>query len=454
MEQFELDLRDPSVRRDPYPHLARLRDAAPVVRSRSLGQGNVLAGAGASYVVHRFDDVRRAFVDHRHLSSSRLLGPATASAGPDGGEGASFLQTLMADPEIRELFEDPEFQANMRVGVFGGTNMLSADGAEHERLRSVVNQAFLPRQVSSLEARIRELTQDLVRPFADRGRSHELMETLAGPLPSMVVAELLGIPSEDHARFSAWSGAVVGSVESDGSDVSAESAVAGVKAYLLNPRRRAAVTEFRCYLADQIDRRRVEPADNLIGRLVEANRDDVLSADELMGSIFLLLVAGNETTTRLIANLVLALHRHPAERALLADDPGLVPGAVEEALRYDSPVQAISRVALAPMAIAGVPVAEGSLVTLLVGAANRDPLRFADPDRFDVRRADTAHLSFGAGMHFCLGAPLARREARIVLEELLRVAPDFRVVTPDDELDYAPMMGPTLRGPRVLEIAP
>ena len=373
MEQFELDLRDPFVRRDPYPHLARLREAAPVVRSRSLGQGNVLAGADASYVVHRFDDVRRAFVDHRHLSSSRLLGPATGPAGPDGGEGASFLQTLMADPEIRELFEDPEFQANIRVGVFGGTNMLSADGAEHERLRSVANQAFLPRQVSSLEARIRELTQDLVRPFADRSRSHELMETLAGPLPSMVVAELLGIPPEDHTRFSAWSGAVVGSVESDGSRRVRRIRRGRREGLPPQPEapdrgRRVPVLPGR---SDRPDR--VEPADNLIGRLVEANRDDVLSADELMGSIFLLLVAGNETTTRLIANLVLALHRHPAERALLADDPGLVPGAVEEALRYDSPVQAIARVALAPMAIAGVPVAEGSLVTLLVGAANRDP---------------------------------------------------------------------------------
>jgi cytochrome P450 len=457
MDEFELDLNDPSVRRDPYPHFARLRDAPPVVRSRSLSPGSLVGGRGRAYVVHRYDDVRRAFADHRHLSSSRLLGPPAGespAADPAGGGRRTLLQALSSDPAIRELLENPDVQANMRAGVFGGTTMISADGAEHDRLRGVVNTAFFPRQVSVLEGAIRELTQDLVRPLADRSRTHELMETLASPLPSIVIAELLGIPREDFPRFHVWSNAVIGTVDDDdAAGVSVEDPVARVKAYLLSPRRNALIAEFRAYLAEQIERYRVEPADNLISRMVEANEHDQLSADELTASTFLLLLAGNETTTRLIANLALALHRHPDQRALLVEDPALIPAAVEEGLRYDSPVQTITRAALAPVDVAGTAVPEGALVTLVMAAANRDPAQFSRPDRFDVRRPDMAHVSFGYGVHFCLGAPLARRETRIAFEELLKVAPAFRVVTPDDELDYAPMMGPTLRGPRTLHIA-
>jgi cytochrome P450 len=455
MDEFDLDLTDPSVRRDPYPQLARLRAMDRVVRSHTLGPNGLGGRSSSAYAVHRYGDVRQVFGDHQRFSSAQLFrGRAAATA--EGADDApargrdALMKAFQSDPEMLAALADPDVQANMRSGLFGAATMLSSDRPEHDRLRGVVNKAFLPRQVSALEGSIRELTQDLVRPLAGGGE-HELMDLLAHPLPSIVIAEMLGVPREDHPRFKEWSNAVIGGL--DDPDSSVEDPLSRLRAYLVNPKRNALIAEFRRYLAEQIDRYRVERADNLISRMVEANEHDQLSPDELTASTFLLLIAGNETTTRLIANLSLALHRHPDQRDLLVEEPGLIPDAVEEGLRFDSPVQAMSRVATADTEIAGTAIPRGAVVTMLMGAANRDPLQFADPDVFDVRRPDKAHVSFGYGIHFCLGAPLARRETRIAFEELLRVAPGFHVVTPDAELDYAPMIGPTLRGPERLRVA-
>jgi cytochrome P450 len=456
VQEFEIDLADPAVRVDPYPHLARLRDMDPVVRSRSFGPGSFGGRFPRTWLVHRFEDVRRVYADHGTFSSAQLM----RGGRPDAGEGDdvaeqgrnTLMATLMKDPEARAMLEDPEVQANFRAGLFGGATMLSTDRPEHDRLRGVVNKAFFPRQVSRLEGSLRELTQDLVRPYAGGGE-HDLMATLADPLPSIVIAEMLGIPREDHERFKDWSNAVIGVVGGDGDDDAVEDPMVRLRRVFLDPGRMQLVAEFRRYLAEQIQRYRTERADNLISRMVEANENDILSADELTASTFLLLIAGNETTTRLISNLTLALDRNPDQRGLLVEDPSLIPAAVEEALRFDPPVQSMNRVAVADTEVAGTPVPAGSVVTMSMAAANRDPRQFAEPDRFDVRRADPGHISFGYGIHFCLGAPLARRETRIAFEELLRVAPGFRVTTPDDELGYSRALGATLRGPQRLRIA-
>jgi cytochrome P450 len=449
MQELELDLFDPVVRRDPYPSWARLRAMDAVVLSRSLSPSGV-NGRWPAYVVHRFEDVRRVFADHERYSSAQFLGGRRGADGADRGE--QLLAAFAADPDARAVIEDPEMRANLLSLVFAGTTMLGADRPEHDRLRGVVSKAFLPRQVSALEGSIRELTQDLVRPLA-AGGTHELMETLADPLPSIVIAEMLGIPREDHARFKEWSNAVIGADDFAPSDRSAEDPLGGLRAFLLNPRRLRLVGEFRSYLAAQIERYRVERADNLISRMVEANENELLSTDELTASTFLLLIAGNETTTRLLANLTLALDRHPEQRARLVEDPARIPAAVEEALRYDPPVQTMFRVSTADSEIGGVTVPARRVVALAMAAANRDPRQFSEPDRFDIDRTDAVNVAFGYGIHFCLGAPLARRETRIAVEEMLRVAPHFTVVTPDDELRYRPMLGPALRGPERLVLS-
>jgi cytochrome P450 len=458
VEEFEIDLADPAVRVDPYPHLAPLRGMGPVVRSRSFGPSSFGNQFPRTWVVHRYEDVRRVYADHGTFSSARLMGPAARGDGEGDGDTAArgrnaLMTTLMKDPEARAMLEDPEVQANFRAGLFGGPTMLSTDRPEHDRLRGVVNKAFFPRQVSRLEGSLRELTQDLVRPFARSGE-HDLLTGLADPLPSIVIAEMLGIPREDHERFNDWSNAVIGVVGgADEDQDTPEDPMARLRKVFLDPRRMALVAEFRRYLAEQIERYRHERADNLISRMVEANEDDLLTADELTASTFLLLIAGNETTTRLISNLTLALDRHPDQRELLVEDPSRIPAAVEEALRFDPPVQAMNRVAVTDTEVAGTAIPEGSVVTMYMAAANRDPRQFAEPDRFDVGRTDPAHVSFGYGIHFCLGAPLARRETRIAFEELLKVVPGFRVTTPDDQLNYSRSLAATLRGPQRLHIA-
>jgi cytochrome P450 len=446
MQEFTIDLLDPAVRRDPYPEWARLREMDRVVRSPSLTPPG---RRSAVYVVHRYADVRRVFADHDRFSSARLLGQGSKEEAEQAQ--ARLMELLLADPELRAAVEEPEMVANLRAALFAGTTMLSADPPEHDRLRGVVSKAFFPRQVSALEGQIRELTQDLVRPLVDGGE-HDLIASLAGPLPSIVIAEMLGIPREDHGKFMQWSNAVVGSIDAD--DVGGgEDPLGQLRQLLVNPTRMNLIGEFRAYLAEQIERYRREPADNLISRMVQANEHDLLSAEELTASTFLLLIAGNETTTRLIANLMVALHRNPDQQALLAQDPSLIPAGVEEALRYDPPVQAMSRLSTVEVDVGGSTIPANRVVTMVMAAANRDPEQFEDPDRFDVRREASANVAFGYGIHFCLGAPLARREARIAFEELLRAAPDLRVVNAED-LVYKPVLGATLRGPeRVVVVA-
>jgi pimeloyl-[acyl-carrier protein] synthase len=291
-------------------------------------------------------------------------------------------------------------------------SMLFRDPPDHTRLRGLVNQAFTPRTVERLRPRIAEIAARLVDALEEKLRagapSVDLVRELAFPLPIIVIAELLGVPPEDRDRFKAWS-----TVLTQGLNPGATREVLG--------RVGAAATELDAYLAGVIDARRREPRADLISELVRVHDGtDRLSAEELSATCRLILTAGHETTVNLIGNGTLALLRNESQRDLLARDPSLIPGAVEEMLRYDGPVQMTSRFAYEACHVGGKDVARGAMVLLLLAAANRDPRVFPDPERFDVRRENAhSNVAFGVGIHYCLGAPLARVEGEVAFGALL-----------------------------------
>ena len=349
---------------DPYPTYAKLRGRDPVHRSRLMD----------AWVFSRFADVDAILRDHRHFSSDPRKRVAS-------GRRASL-------PNVEE------------------PSMLFLDPPDHTRLRALVNKAFTPRAVAALEPHIRELTTTLLDAVDDPA-AFDLMEAVAKPLPVIVIAEMLGIPPEDRAQFAVWSDQRARILEPTLSPDERETAD-------------AAMRSLDEYLMPIISARRVDPKDDIISALAQAEEEgDKLTEREVLIMLRLLLVAGNETTTNLIGNGVLALLRHPDQLAALREDPGLIPSAVEELLRFDSPVQVDVRSVLDDCEVNGFRVRRGDNVVTLLGAANRDPDRFEAPDRLDVRRGDQNHMSFGRGIHHCLGAPLARLEGRVVLQALI-----------------------------------
>ena len=349
---------------DPYPTYAKLRGRDPVHRSRLMD----------AWVFSRFADVDAILRDHRHFSSDPRKRVAS-------GRRASL-------PNVEE------------------PSMLFLDPPDHTRLRALVNKAFTPRAVAALEPHIRELMTTLLDAVDDPA-AFDLMEAVAKPLPVIVIAEMLGIPPEDRAQFAVWSDQRARILEPTLSPDERETAD-------------AAMRSLDEYLMPIISARRVDPKDDIISALAQAEEEgDKLTEREVLIMLRLLLVAGNETTTNLIGNGVLALLRHPDQLAALREDPGLIPSAVEELLRFDSPVQVDVRSVLDDCEVNGFRVRRGDNVVTLLGAANRDPDRFEAPDRLDVRRGDQNHLSFGRGIHHCLGAPLARLEGRVVLQALI-----------------------------------
>jgi cytochrome P450 len=365
---------------DPYPYYARLRSADPVHWADQFG----------GWVLTRYADVITV-----------LRSPA-----------ASADRTPVARQRV-----DPEFRALYDVRSY---SMLNADAPRHTRLRLLVNKAFTPRTVEELAPFVRSFVDQVLDAAQARGRM-DVIADLAFPLPATVIAELLGVPPEDRDRFKQWSDdstAAVGNLPSNLSpDVLRKSVTA--------------MEELQTYFRGIIDRRRAEPRDDLLSALVKAREEgDRLSDEELLANSMLLLNAGHETTTNLIGNGTLALLRHPDQMRRLRDDPSLIPAGVEELLRYDSPVQFTSRVVKADMEVGGKVLRAGQAVLLLLGAANRDPEQFPDPDRLDVGRPDNKHIAFGLGPHFCLGAPLARLEGHLVFEALLRRTPGMRLDGP------------------------
>lgn len=293
--------------------------------------------------------------------------------------------------------------------------MLRRDPPDHTRLRRLVSKAFTPRAIARLRPRIEALTGEMLGRLAGGG-TVDLIEALAVPLPITVIAEMLGIPAEDRATFKRWSDHLVGFLDP---------LAAPAPAVL-----RRTVDEFRTYMDALAAERRRAPADDLLTALVQAeDAGDRLSAQELHGTLALLLAAGNETTTNLIGNGTLALLRHPEQRERLRTEPGIAERAVDELLRWDSPVQLTMRIPLEDAELDGHRLRRGQAVIAVLGSANRDPAVFAEPDRLDLGRAGGDHLAFGYGIHFCLGAQLARLEGEVVLGELVRRFPDMRLAT-------------------------
>ena len=358
---------------DPYPTYAKLRGRDPVHRSRLMD----------AWVFSRFADVDAILRDHRHFSSDPRKRVAS-------GRRASL-------PNVEE------------------PSMLFLDPPDHTRLRALVNKAFTPRTVAALEPHIRELMTTLLDAIDDPS-AFDLMEAVAKPLPVIVIAEMLGIPPEDRAQFAVWSDQRARILEPTLTPAERETAESAMRA----------LDE---YLVPIISQRKADPRDDIISALAQAEEEgDRLTEREVLIMLRLLLVAGNETTTNLIGNGMLALLRHPDQMAALRQDPGLIPSAVEELLRFDSPVQVDMRSVLDDCEVNGFRVRRGESVVTLLGAANRDPDRFAAPDRLDVRRGDRNHLAFGRGIHHCLGAPLARLEGRVVLEALVERFASLRLL--------------------------
>ena len=322
------------------------------------------------WALSRFEDVRAAAAD-----------PATFSS-----EGTDTSQGLL--PMIQAL-----------------------DPPRHDALRQLVSKAFTARRMADMEPEIRRIARELIDGFAAKGET-DLLAAFARHLPSRVIGAMLGVPHERRERFLEWTEAMV---EAQPGRSNAEA--------IRHPARRI-YEEFARLLGE----RRAERHDDLISALLDAEIDGQrLGEDELLGFCFVLIVAGNDTTTNLIANGAVLLADHPDQRKLLADDPGRIPAAVEEMLRFEPPAQALPRVVRREVALHGATIPEGALVRLVWASANRDEREFPDPDRFDVTRSAPRHLGFGHGVHFCLGAHLARLEARVAFEELLARIPDYEL---------------------------
>ncbi|HTU73630.1 MAG TPA: cytochrome P450 [Trebonia sp.] len=298
-------------------------------------------------------------------------------------------------------------------------NVLYMDPPDHTRLRQLVTKAFTPRVVDRLRPRIEELTGDLLSSVASlgaAGRAVDLMAAFAAPLPKTVICELLGIPESDRPDFAAWSDAL------NGADPSADQ---------IGPLRQAAA-----YLGALAERKRTQPGPDLLSAMVEASQDgDRLSRQELIAMTVLMVLAGQDTTVNLIGNGVLAFLQAPDQLALVRSDPELLPGAIEEIVRYDCPVNvSAERFTLAPIVLGGVEIPAGELLYPSMLSANRDPRQFARPDAFDITRDTRGHLGFGHGIHYCVGAPLARLEGVIALGMLFARFPGLRLAASPDSL--------------------
>jgi cytochrome P450 len=396
---------NPAFLANPYPVYAMLRAASPVFRPPIPGY----EGPGA-VVLTRYADVEAVLRDPR-FSVDRTR---------------AHLFRAFSDRFPRQLLEGPE----------GFRSMLMMDPPDHTRLRQLVSRVFTPRRVEErLRPRIAALVEELLGGARERAEL-DMMRDFAEPLPAIVIAELLGVPAEDHRQFKQWS-----------SELLAEGPA---RAFEPGARERTAALfqRLRDYMRGIVAERRKAPGEDLISGMIEAQQErDALSEAELISTSLLLLIAGHETTTNLIGNGLLALLRNPDQLARLRREPGLLENAIEELLRYDSPVQATVRIATEDVAIGSAVIAKDAATIVLLGAANRDPAEFPEPDRLDLARENVRHLSFGLGTHFCLGAGLARLEARLAFRGLLELP---RLELADEAPQYRP--NPFLRGLRSLPV--
>ena len=395
------DLAGPRFKADPYPFYARLRAEAPVWRT-------TLSDKRVAWLVTRYDDVAGVLRDDT-FAKDRL--------------NAMDPQQLTKTPWVPGFLKPLE------------RNMLDLDDPDHRRLRALVSKAFTPRLIERVRGRIEALCEDLLDAMERKDRA-ELVGDYALPIPATVIAELLGVPVGDRRKFHRWSSRLVS--VSSGRDML---------------RALPAALAFTRYLRKLINQRRADPRDDLITALVQAEEaGDKLSEDELLAMAFLLLVAGHETTVNLIASGTLALLEHPEQAEALRRDPSLTKTAVEELLRYTSPVElATERYARKDVEIAGTRIPSGELVLGVLGSANRDERHFEDPEVLNLARDPNRHLAFGrGGVHHCLGAPLARMEGQIAIGTLLRRFPRARLAVAPETLRWR--RGLFLRGLHMLPL--
>ena len=394
---------DPAYVANPHAFYARLRETAPVQQA-TLPDGQEL------WLLTRYADVEAAFADPRLVKDPRnARSPEELARMPVRPEAMQYIQTIM----------------------------LRRDPPDHTRLRRLVSKVFTPRMVEQLRSRVQAIADALLDAVADRGEM-DLIDHYAFPLPIIVISEMLGVPATDRDQFRRWSDVLMAAV---------------VTPHPSGPAAVEAAEGFRRFMEAQFEERHRAPAGDLITGLLQAEEaGDKLSMEELLGMVYLLLVAGYETTATLIGSGTLALLQHPDQLARLRGDVTLLPSAVEELLRFCSPV-ALShfRYAAEDIALRGVVIPKGAMVFAVIMAANRDPAWFPSPDTLDITRADNRHFAFGHGIHYCLGAPLARLEGEIALGTLLRRLPDLRLGVAPEALTWRPSLA--LRGLVKLPVA-
>ncbi len=365
---IEFDPYDWQVHEDPYPFYRALRDEAPCYYSEKRD----------FWALSRYDDVLAGFRDWEGLSNT---------------QGVSLEREQVREARLVMSF-------------------LGMDPPQHDRLRNLVSRGFSPRRVRDLEPRVRELARHYLDAFVEKGEC-DFIDEFAGKLPMDVISEMLGVPQEDRDGLRAWADLVVHRDEG----------VAEVP-----PEGMAAAASLIKYFSEHVARRRARPTDDLASALIDAELDGERLEDlDIIGFLFLMIIAGNETTTKLLGNALYWAWRNPDQRARLVADPTLAESWVEETLRYDPSSQLIARTSTRPLELHGRTIPADSRVALLIGSANRDERYWSDPDRFDLERNTSGSLAFGQGTHFCLGASLARLEGRVSLEEVLRRIPGWEV---------------------------
>jgi cytochrome P450 len=386
-----MDLFSDEMRRNPFAAYDQMRSGAPVFHFAPLD----------FWMIFDFEGVKRALVDHDAFSSNLSLVPG------QGNPGEWFI-----------FFDPPR----------------------HSKLRALISKAFTPRVVANLEPRIREISRQLLDQTIERG-AMDLVADFAVPLPMLVIAEMLGVPAADWARYRRWSDVIVNIANTVSKD---EEAVRAIQEF------RAVTAEMREFLPGLVAQKRAEHQDDLLTRLVEAEVDgERLTPEEILGFVQLLLVGGQETTANLISNAVLCFIENPDQLARLRADRELLPSAIEEVLRYRSPVQWMPRTTRRDVEVHGRVIPAGKLVLPMIGSANRDPKQFRDAGRFDIGRDPNPHIAFGHGIHSCLGAPLARMEARIALTDFLERVEGFALASDEP---WAPRQARQVHGPSRLPI--
>jgi cytochrome P450 len=391
----------PEFLQNPYPTYRQLREEAPIFWSEK----------SKYWLITRYEDVHSILKDmsyEKQLQRWKQVNP--------------MVKML---PEVSKLIDTRSKW------------MLNMNPPDHTRLRGLVNRAFTPKMVSAMRPHIEEIANYLIERIKDKEK-FDLVEEFAFPLPVVVIAEMLGVPREDREKFKTWSHALVDTLEPTPNIDKMKKA-------------NKATEELYEYLRPLIAERRRDPKEDLISALAAAEEEGkTLSEDELLANCVLILVAGHETTVNLIGNAVRTLLQHPDQLALLKGNPDLIGGAISEVLRFESPVQSTRRLAGETMDLNGTTIKEGDMLVLLLGAANRDPAQFENPDVFDIQRDAKKHMAYGHGIHHCLGSSLADAEGQIAVGTLFKRLPDLRLVDQNIEI-RTPF---ALRGAKQLFVAP